>query len=206
MIDTTKSITTIGLTGGIGSGKSLAAREFMRLGAQVIDSDALAHQVTSAGGVAMPAIEEAFGKEFLMEDGSLNRDKMREYAFTHRPALSILESITHPLIKEASHVALEAALQKNPPYIIFMIPLLFESNTWQGRFNKIIVTDCSVETQVQRVVLRNKLPKEQVEKIMAAQMSREERVKNADFVINNDGLLIDLNLQVMDIHQSIISL
>jgi dephospho-CoA kinase len=87
-----------------------------------------------------------------------------------------------------------------------MIPLLFESNTWQGRFNKIIVTDCSVETQVQRVVRRNKLPKEQVEKIMAAQMSREERVKNADFVINNDGLLIDLNLQVNDIHQSIISL
>ncbi len=206
MIDTTKSITTIGLTGGIGSGKSLAAREFMRLGAQVIDSDALAHQVTSAGGVAMPAIEEAFGKEFLMEDGSLNRDKMREYAFTHRPALTILESITHPLIKEASHAALEVALQKNPPYIIFMIPLLFESNTWQGRFNKIIVTDCPVETQVQRVVLRNKLPKEQVEKIMAAQMSREERVKNADFVINNDGLLIDLNLQVNDIHQSIISL
>ena len=206
MNDTTKSMTTIGLTGGIGSGKSLAAREFMRLGAQVIDSDALAHQVTSAGGVAMPAIEEAFGKEFLMDDGSLNRDKMREYAFTHRPALTILESITHPLIKEASHAALEVALQKNPPYIIFMIPLLFESNTWQGRFNKIIVTDCSVETQVQRVVRRNKLPKEQVEKIMAAQMSREERVKNADFVINNDGLLIDLNLQVNDIHQSIISL
>ena len=206
MNDTTKSMTTIGLTGGIGSGKSLAAREFMRLGAQVIDSDALAHQVTRAGGVAMPAIEEAFGKEFLMDDGSLNRDKMREYAFTHRPALTILESITHPLIKEASHAALEVALQKNPPYIIFMIPLLFESNTWQGRFNKIIVTDCSVETQVQRVVLRNKLPKEQVEKIMAAQMSREERVKNADFVINNDGLLIDLNLQVMDIHQKIIAL
>lgn len=206
MNDTTKSMTTIGLTGGIGSGKSLAAREFMRLGAQVIDSDALAHQVTSAGGIAMPAIKEAFGKEFLMEDGSLNRDKMREYAFNHRPALTVLESITHPLIKEASHAALEAALQKNPPYIIFMIPLLFESNTWQGRFNKIIVTDCSVETQVQRVVLRNKLPKEQVEKIMAAQMSREERVKNADFVINNDGLLIDLNLQVMDIHQKIIAL
>jgi dephospho-CoA kinase len=87
-----------------------------------------------------------------------------------------------------------------------MIPLLFESNNWEGRFDKIIVTDCSVETQIQRVVLRNKLPKEQVEKIMAAQMSREERVKNADYVINNDGFLIDLNLQVMEIHQKILAL
>ena len=206
MSETTKQITTIGLTGGIGSGKSLAAREFNRLGAQIIDRDALAHQVTSAGGVAMPAIEVAFGKEFLMEDGSLNREKMREYAFNHRPALTILESITHPLIQAASHAALEAALSQNPPYIIFMIPLLFESNNWQGRFSKIIVTDCSVETQVERVVLRNKLPREQVEKIMAAQMSREERLKNADFVINNDGFLVDLNLQVMDIHQKIITL
>jgi dephospho-CoA kinase len=206
MSETTKQITTIGLTGGIGSGKSLAAKEFNRLGAQIIDSDALAHQVTSAGGVAMPAIEAAFGKEFLMEDGSLNREKMREYVFTHRPALTVLESITHPLIKEASHAALQSALSQNPPYIIFMIPLLFESNNWQGRFKKIIVTDCSVETQIQRVVLRNKLPREQVEKIMAAQMSREERLKNADYVINNDGFLIDLNLQVMDIHQKILVL
>ena len=206
MSETTKQITTIGLTGGIGSGKSLAAKEFNRLGAQIIDSDALAHQVTSAGGIAMPAIEAAFGKEFLMEDGSLNREKMREYVFTHRPALTVLESITHPLIKEASHAALQTALSKNPPYIIFMIPLLFESNNWQGRFSKIIVTDCSVETQVERVVLRNKLPREQVEKIMAAQISREERLKNADYVINNDGFLIDLNLQVMDIHEKIIRL
>jgi len=206
MSETTKQITSIGLTGGIGSGKSLAAKEFNHLGAQIIDSDALAHQVTSSNGIAMPSIEKAFGKEFLMEDGSLNREKMREYVFNHRPALTVLESITHPLIQEASHAALQAALIQNPPYIIFMIPLLFESNNWQGRFKKIIVTDCSLETQIQRVVLRNKLPREQVEKIIAAQISREDRLKNADYVINNDGFLADLNIQVMDIHQKIMFL
>jgi len=206
MSETTKQITSIGLTGGIGSGKSLAAKEFNHLGAQIIDSDALAHQVTSSNGIAMPSIEKAFGKEFLMEDGSLNREKMREYVFNHRPALTVLESITHPLIHEASHAALQAALIQNPPYIIFMIPLLFESNNWQGRFKKIIVTDCSLETQIQRVVLRNKLPREQVEKIIAAQISREDRLKNADYVINNDGFLADLNIQVMDIHQKIMFL
>ena len=206
MIETTKQITTIGLTGGIGSGKSSAAREFHRLGAQIIDSDALAHQVTSSGGVAMPAIEEAFGKDFLMEDGSLNRPKMREYVFNHRPALTILESITHPLIQEASYAAFQVALKQDPPYIIFMIPLLFESNKWQNRFNKIVVIDCTVETQIQRVLLRNNLQRDQVEKIIAAQISREDRLKNADYIINNDGLLTDLNKQVIDIHQKIISL
>jgi dephospho-CoA kinase len=206
MSETTKQITTIGLTGGIGSGKSSAAKEFHRLGAQIIDSDALAHQVTSAGGVAMPAIEAAFGKDFLMEDGSLNRPKMREYVFNHRPALTILESITHPLIQEASHAAFQVALKQDPLYIIFMIPLLFESNKWQGRFNKIIVIDCTVETQIQRVLLRNNIQRNQVEKIIAAQIPREDRLKNADFIINNDGLLIELNMQVIDIHQKIIGL
>lgn len=195
----------IGLTGGIGCGKSLAAEEFTRLGVEVIDSDALAHQVTSPGGEAIPAIRQAFGEEYLAQDGSLNRSKMREYVFSHKPALTLLESITHPLIRKASQAAVDVALQKNPPYLLFMIPLLFESNDWQNKFEKIIVLDCSPQTQIQRVMARNHHSRQDVEKIMAAQISREERLKHADFIIKNDGTIHELYQQVGKIHDQLMS-
>lgn len=194
----------IGLTGGIGCGKSAVANTFIQLGALVIDSDALAHQVTAPSGAAIPAILEVFGPDFILADGSLNRSKMREFAFNDKAALTKLENITHPLIQVASEVALTEATLKNPPYIIFMIPLLFESKTWQGRFEKIVVVDCSEEQQIERVMQRSHWSREQIEKVMAAQISRVERLKNADYVIRNDGVLAEIIPQVGQIHHQLI--
>lgn len=194
----------IGLTGGIGSGKSAAAHEFELLGAAIIDSDALAHQVTAPGGSAMPSIRAEFGEAFINQDGSLNRSKMRELVFDNPDALKRLEAITHPLIKKAGEEAASEAMAKNPSYLIFMIPLLFESNRWQGRFDKIVTIDCSVEQQIERVMKRNHLSREAVEKIIHAQVPRSVRLENADFVIDNGGSLTLLKSQVIRVHEAIL--
>lgn len=191
----------IALTGGIGSGKSAAASEFEKLGAAVIDSDALAHQITAPNGDAIPHIVEVFGKDYLDEHGALNRAKMRELVFGNKEALKKLESITHPLIKKAGEKAANEAKEKNPSYLIFMIPLLFESNRWQGRFNKIIAVDCSVEQQIERVKARNNLSQETIQKIINAQVSREIRNSNADLIIRNNSSWDNLIEQVHRSHQ-----
>ena len=195
----------IGLTGGIGSGKSAAALEFEKLGAAIIDSDALAHQITAPGGSAMPAILSQFGEAFVNPDGSLNRTKMREFVFDNPNALKQLEAITHPLIKEAGEKAALVAASQNPSYLIFMIPLLFESNRWQGRFDKIVTIDCPEEQQIERVMRRNQLTREAVEKIIRAQVPRAVRVQHADFVIDNGASLEKLKAQVQTVHQGILT-
>ena len=194
----------IGLTGGIGSGKSAAAAEFEKLGAAIIDSDALAHQITAPGGSAMPAILSQFGEAFVNSDGSLNRSKMREFVFDNPNALKQLEAITHPLIKEAGEKAASLAASQNPSYLIFMIPLLFESNRWEGRFDKIVTIDCPEEQQIERVMRRNQLTREAVEKIIRAQVPRALRIQHADFVINNGSSLEMLKAQVQSVHQGIL--
>lgn len=193
----------IALTGGIGSGKSAAATEFEKLGAAIIDSDALAHQITAPNGAAIPHIVEAFGADYLDEHGALNRAKMRELVFDDKQALKKLESITHPLIRQAGEDAANAARNKNPSYLIFMIPLLFESNRWQGRFNKIIAVDCSVEQQIERVIARNNLTQEAVLKIINAQVPRDVRNSNADYVIQNTGSWDNLIEQVHQSHSQL---
>lgn len=193
----------IALTGGIGSGKSAAATEFEKLGAAVIDSDALAHQITAPNGAAIPQIIEVFGSDYLDEHGALNRNKMRELVFDDKVALKKLESITHPLIKQAGEKAANSARANNPSYLIFMIPLLFESNRWQGRFNKIIAVDCTIEQQVERVKARNNLSEEAVMKIINAQVTRDVRNSNADYIIQNTSSWENLVEQVNQSHQQL---
>lgn len=198
------SIWKVALTGGIGSGKSAAANEFEKLGVPIIDSDAIAHSITAPNGAAIPEIVNTFGKEYLNDDGSLNRAKMRALVFNHPDYLKKLEAITHPLIRLAAENAATAAAQKNPPYLIFMIPLLFESKHWQGKYQKIIVIDCPVEQQIRRVQDRNGLNRAEIEKIIEAQASRETRLKNADFVIDNAGSWEYLINQVTRTHEQIL--
>lgn len=198
------SLWKVALTGGIGSGKSAAAHEFEKLGIPIIDSDAIAHTITAPGGAAIPAIMSTFGHEYLNEDGSLNRAKMRALVFNNPDFLKKLEAITHPLIRSAAEEAAMSAAMANPPYLIFMIPLLFESNHWQGKYQKIVVVDCPVTEQIRRVQKRNGLDPIEIEKIIKAQAPRETRLKHADYVISNDSSWENLSSQVASTHQQIL--
>ncbi len=192
------------LTGGIGSGKSAAGLAFEKFGIPIIDSDAIAHAITAPGGLAIPLLVSAFGQDFITPEGSLDRPKMRSLVFNDPACLKQLEAITHPLIRELSEQAALNALTTNPPYLIFMIPLLFESTGWQGRFNKIIVVDCTIDHQIQRVILRNQLQQEEIEKIIATQAPRAMRLQYADYVLENNKTLNDLQEQVLHTHQKIL--
>ena len=199
-----ESVFKLALTGGIGSGKSAAGSGFEKLGIPVIDSDAIAHQITAPNGAAMPHILKTFGSEYLTQEGALDRAKMRSFVFNDAEALKKLEAITHPLIKSLSEEYAISCLDNNPPYIIFMIPLLFESQSWQNRFQKIVVVDCTIEHQIQRVILRNNIQQEVIEKIIASQAPRSVRLQYADHVLNNNGTLEELNEQVISIHKKIL--
>jgi len=192
------------LTGGIGSGKSAAGLAFEKLGIPIIDSDAIAHAITAPGGLAIPLLISTFGQDFITPEGALDRPKMRSLVFNDPASLKQLEAITHPLIRELSEEAALDALATKPPYLIFMIPLLFESTGWQGRFNKIIVVDCTIDHQIQRVILRNKLQQEEIEKIIATQAPRVMRLQYADYVLENNKSLNDLHEQVLHTHQKIL--
>jgi dephospho-CoA kinase len=194
----------IGLTGGIGSGKSVVAQRLAELGATVIDADDIAHRITAPGGPAIPAIEAAFGSEFIAADGSLDRAKMRRLVFENPSALQSLEAITHPLIR--SETAHQAALahQNGALYLLFMVPLLIESGAWHSLLDHLVVVDCPPEKQIQRVMQRSKLSQLEVEQIIARQATRADRLAAADTVIVNDGSLADLLPQVDALHQSII--
>jgi dephospho-CoA kinase len=206
---------SVGLTGGIGSGKTLVADRFASRGVTIIDSDVLAHAVTAPGGAAMPAIEAAFGVEFVAADGSLDRARMRALVFSDNEAKHRLESITHPLIRAASDAAARAA---TGPYRIFVIPLLAESldparngarpkSHLKGRFDRVLVVDCARETQIERVMQRNGFSREQVEAIVARQASRSDRLALADDVIENDKASTDAVYQKVDaLHQHYLAL
>lgn len=175
---------SIGLTGGIGSGKSLVADLFAARGASVIDTDLIAHALTAPGGAAMPAIREAFGDAFVAADGALNRAAMREHVFSDPEAKRRLEAILHPLIGAQTELAAE---QAQGPYQVFVVPLLVESGRWRERVDRILVVDCPEPLQIERVMRRNALSADQVRAIMAAQASRAQRLAVADDIIVNDG-------------------
>jgi dephospho-CoA kinase len=188
---------SIGLTGGIGSGKSLVADMFAARGAAIIDADLIAHQLTTPEGLAIPAIRTAFGDGFLTSDGAMDRAKMREHVFADPIAKKRLESILHPLIRSET---IRAAARAQGAYLIYVIPLLIESGGWKERFSRILVVDCPETLQISRVMRRNGLDEAQVRAIMAAQVSREARLAAANDVIVNDGDMATLIPEVDRLH------
>jgi dephospho-CoA kinase len=181
----------VGLTGGIGSGKSTVLEMLAQLGAAVIDADAISRGTTATGGAAIAAIAERFGSDFITPSGALDRDRMREHAYADPLARRKLEEIIHPLVGREGERQVEAALQAGVGCIVFDIPLLVESGRWRSQVDRVLVVDCSPQTQVDRVVARSGLKAEEVLAIIAAQASRGERLAAADLVICNEGLSLD---------------
>jgi dephospho-CoA kinase len=188
----------VGLTGGIGSGKSAAAEEFARLGATVVDTDAIAHELTQAGGHAIPEVERVFGKEALGTSGAMDRDWMRARVFADPAAKKALEALLHPMIREESRRRIDAA---QAPYVVHVVPLLVESPDYRRRVDRVLVVDCPEEVQVARVRARSALPEAQVRAIMASQATRADRLAAADDVIDNSGSLDALRKQVAALHR-----
>ena len=181
----------IGLTGGIGSGKSTVLQMLAELGAGTVDADAVSRSVTAPGGAAIPALRERFGPAFIAEDGSLDRARMRELAFQDPDARAGLEAIIHPLVGAAIREQEQLALAQGRPCLVYDIPLLVESAHWRRTLDRVAVVDCRPETQLARVMARSALPEAQVRAILAAQASREQRLAAADVVICNEGLTLD---------------
>lgn len=178
----------LGLTGGIGSGKSTVGQMWAAQGAALIDADQIARDVTGPHGAAMPAIEAAFGRDFIdPATGGLDRGRMRALAFTRPEARAQLEAIVHPLVTLHSNLKAQQAIDDGHRLVVFDIPLLAESGRWPGRLDAVAVVDCSAPTQILRVMRRSGLSRETVEGIIASQASREVRRAVADVVITNDG-------------------
>jgi dephospho-CoA kinase len=188
---------SVGLTGGIGCGKTTVADLFAARGAAVIDTDQIAHSLTAPHGAAMPALVAEFGPEYATPDGALDRAKMRALVFADPGARGRLEAILHPRIREATAAA---ALLASGPYVIFVVPLLIESGTWRERVARVLAIDCPEEVQVARVMARNGMDENQVRAIMAAQVTRAQRQAAADDIILNDDGLDALLPQVERLH------
>ncbi|MFL9857935.1 dephospho-CoA kinase [Paraburkholderia madseniana] len=174
----------VGLTGGIGSGKSTVADLFAAHGVPLVDTDLIAHRITAPHGIAMPQIAAEFGNSFVAADGSLDRTRMRTLVFSDDGARKRLEGITHPLIRAETE---REQREAQGPYVIVVVPLLVESGSWKTRVNRVLTVDCSVETQISRVMSRNGFSREQVLAIIARQATREARLAAADDVIDNDN-------------------
>jgi dephospho-CoA kinase len=181
----------IGLTGGIGSGKSTVASMLADRGVAVIDADGIARSVTATGGAAIDAIATEFGPTYLTPQGALDRARMRSLAFTDPTARRRLENIIHPLVSAETSRAADVAMAKGHRSIVFDVPLLAESAHWRQRVDLVLVIDCSEATQIERVVARNGMTAEAVRQIIAAQAPRTRRLAAADVVVCNDDLPLD---------------
>ncbi|MFA7270312.1 MAG: dephospho-CoA kinase [Sterolibacterium sp.] len=196
----------IGLTGGIGSGKSAAAAMFAELGAAVVDVDVIAHDLTAPGGAAMDAIRNVFGAKAIAADGALDRVAMRRLVFSDAAAKGRLEAILHPMIIAESRRRCKTGLTSGAPYVVLVVPLLVESGGYRNRVARVLVVDCAENTQVSRVMARNGMTSEEVRRIMAAQASREERLTVADDTVDNDSDMDKLRLQIEALHQKYLTL
>ncbi len=176
----------VGLTGGIGSGKSTVARLLANRGALVVDTDAIARRLTQPGGAAIPALREAFGVAMIRPDGGLDREQMRQLVFADANMRRRLESILHPMISDAA--LREAAAASGAPVVVFDVPLLVESGRWRDLVHSIVVVDCSEPTQIARVMRRSGWTAEAVKSVIEAQATREQRRLQADDVLVNDGI------------------
>ena len=181
----------VGLTGGIGSGKSTVGRLLVGLGAGLVDADAISRQLTAAGGLAMPAIAATFGSDFVDTSGALERDRMRQLVHSEPSARQRLAASIHPLVGQETRRQATLFAEQACPCIVFDIPLLVESAHWQRDLDLVLVIDCTVEVQISRVMARNQFSRADVEKIIASQASRRLRLTAADCVIFNVGLSLD---------------
>lgn len=194
---------SVGLTGGIGCGKSTVADLFAALGATIVDTDIIAHALTAPQGAAMPAIVAEFGPDFAQPDGALDRARMRTLVFSDATARARLEAILHPRIRAATEAAGQAA---TGAYVIYVVPLLIESGSWRERVTRVLAIDCSEDTQVARVMQRSHLTADEVRAIMATQVTRARRLAEADDVVDNDAGLDALRAQVQALHERYLAL
>jgi dephospho-CoA kinase len=194
---------TVGLTGGIGSGKSAVAERFAKLEVHVVDTDAIAHELTRPDGDAIPPIRAAFGAEVIGTDGALDRARMRRVVFDDARARKRLEAILHPLIRAESDRRLARAAG---PYAMLVIPLLVEGGVDRSRIARVLVVDCPEATQIERVIRRSALPESEVRAIIASQATRKQRLAAADDVIDNGGAPDALESQVSLLHEKYLTL
>lgn len=193
----------IGLTGGIGCGKSAVAELFAGFGVAIIDTDQIAHQLTAPGQAALTAITNEFGADFLLPDGNLNRPRLRHLIFSAPEARKELEAILHPLIREEAKRRIALA---HAPYTIVAVPLLLESGAYREMVQRVLVVDCGEEQQVERVVARSGLAETEIRAIMDSQLGRQARLSQADDIIDNHGSHSALKAQVEQLHQRYLKL
>ncbi len=187
----------IGLTGGIGCGKSSASKFFSDLGINVIDTDVISRELTQPHSFATSMIQNTFGDIFIAADGTLDRNRMRDFIFSNSDARTKLEKILHPLILEET---VHKAKQSQTPYTIIVIPLLFETSDYDNLIHRILVVDCNEQQQLSRTMSRSKLSEQKVKAIMATQISRETRLQNADDIVVNNQDINYLKSQILQLH------
>jgi len=187
----------IGLTGGIGSGKSAAANFFQNEGVTVIDADQLAREVIKPNSQGFQSVVDYFGSRIIGEDGSIDRAQLREEIFDDQDKKKALESITHPLVRDLMS---ERIASSASPYLIIMVPLIFETNSMSA-YNRILVIDCDVTLQMKRASLRDNNSSEQIQKILDSQCSRSERLSIANDVIPNNDSLENLKTRSLAMHK-----
>jgi dephospho-CoA kinase len=181
----------LGLTGGIGSGKSTVAQMMVELGAHLVDTDAISRQLTAPGGAALPAVRAAFGEAMFDPHGELNRAALREQVFGDDAQRRRLEALLHPLIGQQAQAEAQAGIDAGAMAVVFDVPLLAESSHWRQRVDRVLVVDCSQATQIQRVAARAGWSEDAARRVMATQAPRAARRAIADAVLFNDGLSID---------------
>lgn len=196
----------IGLTGGIGSGKTAVSNELATLGVGIVDTDLIAHQITAPNGSAILPIHKEFGAEYIEPRGALDRIKMRSLVFGDPKARKCLEQITHPLIRDETIRQAQQLLRANVPYIVFVVPLLIESGNWRPLLDYLVVVDCPEEIQIERVMHRSNLSREEVIRTLRAQTSRAKRLACADLVIENQGTLDQLKAEALNLHQKFLQI
>jgi len=194
----------VGLTGGIGSGKSMVADLFATLGAAVVDTDIISRELTGERGAAMPEIRAEFGPVIVLANGALDRAAMRRLVFSDASAKGRLEAILHPLIRRESEARCTAAT--TAPYVLLVVPLLVESSAYREQIQRILVVDCDEETQISRVMARSGLSRDDVLAIMATQASRGQRLAVADDVLLNNADRQALGPPIRVLHQRYLGL
>lgn len=182
----------IGLTGGIGSGKSTVAQMLGERGAAIVDADAISRTVTACGGSAIEKIMKTFGNEFVTPEGALNRERMRQHIFSTPTAKQALEAIIHPLVTEESDRLMQEAIHQGKRTVVFDVPLLVESGSrWRRKVDRVLLVDCHIDTQVQRVLDRSQLDEGTIRRIIDSQATRSSRLAASDWVIHNEGIQLE---------------